>query len=478
MSLLILAVATAVQAAPPAFVPDARLGLALYCAPTCSDEGIQALEDALAPIPSRRRLPRAAAQPVRTMGLVMVEDFGLPHLETLGALADGVGPDAVASLESSQEVLVVSFAAPRERITELNAVAYPAFLAAIQAGGAVVEDLTTGRIFDADAFADQAALLTAASLDTSAFFVLQATGDQDEDSTDLETVGLRALGLHDIRAESLAEDQLDDWAALINALAQLSWEQGSLQSRMFVTESAIQLEDARLRAVGIEGTVYARSASSTWSTSADPLVVIGFDGRFDAPPAFPLDSYPTAQLEGGEAEPEPVPVAEPAPIPEPVAEPVPPTVPEPVPPLVPEPTPAAIPQAQPEPPPAPVPVAQPAPAPSHAPLPPTLIETQTRSLARLDSEVRQAWDAGLPSGDRLYVKAPFDGDQGALEYLWVQVVSWSGGAIAGVLRSEPSWVPKLAVGDVVEVDQAVVFDYLWRHADGSSEGNLTEAFLD
>jgi len=454
MSLILIAAVSALQAAPPAFVPDARFGLALYCPETCDDERIQAIEAALDPIPTRRRMPRAAGEPVRTMGLLTADDFGRPHLETLGGLSDGLGSDAAGVLESSQEVLVVSFAAPRERVDELLTTAYPAFLSALESGGGVVEDLTTGRLFDALSFADQAARVTTVPIDTSAFFVLQATGDEDEETTDLETVGLRALGLHDMRAESLAESQLDDWAALINATAQISWEQGRLQGRTFVTETAIELPAARLRAVGIEGTVYAMNANSSWSTSVDPLVVLGFDGRFNADPAFPLDSYPTDMVDGlepvPEVVPEPVPIPEPAPVPEPVLEP------EPIP------TPAPTP-----------------PADLHAPPPPvpTLIEIQTRALVNLDGPVRQAWDAGLSSGDRLYVKAPFHGEDGALEYLWVQVVSWQSTAIDGVLRSEPAWVSGLAAGDVVVVDQGVVFDYLWRHADGSSEGNETEAFL-
>lgn len=455
MKLLMLTILSSAQAAPPAFVPDARFGLALYCAPTCSEERIQALEDALAPIPQRRRLPRAAGEPARTMGLVTVEDFGRPHLETLGSLADGLGGESASLLEASQEVLVVSFAAPIERIDELNTAVYPAFLSAVQAEAGVVEDLTTGRLYDAAAFAEHATQVTSAPLDTSAFFVLQATGDEGEDSTDLETVGLRSLGLHDLRAEDLGDDQLDDWTALINATAQQAWEQGGLQSRMFVSESTIEHDAARLRAVGIEGTIYARAATSAWSTSADPLVIIGFDGRFDAPPAFPLDSYPAAMIEGPDiapAEPDPPPPTTEADLP--IADP-------------------DLPTTDP-----PSPTPQPSPAPeTHAPPPPTLIEVQTRSLTRLDGAVRQAWDAGLPSGDRLYVKVPFAGDQGALEYLWVQVVSWRGAAIDGVLRSEPAWVPDLAAGDVVGVDQAVVFDYLWRHAEGGSEGNETEAYL-
>jgi uncharacterized protein YegJ (DUF2314 family) len=460
----LLAAATALSA-PPTFVPDARFGLALYCDPSCTDETIQALEDALGPIPRKRRLPRTAREPVRSMGLLTIEDFGRPHLETLGALADGVGEEGAALLERSQEVLVVSFAAPRVRASELYAVAYPAFLAASQQGG-VVEELDTGRLFDAASLVEHSERITLAPLDTSAFFVLQATGEEGEAEGEIETVGLRALGLHELRAESLREEELDDWAALINAVAQQSWEQGGLSSRMWVSETTLELPAASQRAVGIEGTVYARSGSSSWSVSADPLAIIGFDGRFDADPAYPLDSYPASMIGGPEPEPEPAVEPSPEPEPEPTEEPAP----------EPEPEPAEEPSPEPE----PEPTEEPAPDSqvSHAPPPTTLIEVQTRALSRLDGEVRKAWEGGLPSGDRLYVKAPFTSDRGDLEYLWVQVVSWRERSIDGVLRSEPVWVEGLAAGDVVSVDQQGVFDYLWRRSDGSSEGNETEAFLD
>jgi uncharacterized protein YegJ (DUF2314 family) len=237
-----------------------------------------------------------------------------------------------------------------------------------------------------------------------------------------------------------------------------------MSSRMFVSEAAIVLPAARHRAVGIEGTVYLQSVQSTWSTSADPMVRVGFDGRFDASPADPLDSYPAAMVDP--PEPERIAPAEPEPEPEP--EPAPAVEVAPTPPVSPVFSDTSM----------PAPLAPPrAPEETDAAAPPTLIETQSRALTRLDHEVRTAWSGGLPSGDRLYVKAPFTSTDGGVEYLWVQVVSWREASIDGVLRSEPTWVQGLAVGDVIAVDQARVFDYLWRHADGSSEGNETEAFL-
>jgi hypothetical protein len=57
------------------------------------------------------------------------------------------------------------------------------------------------------------------------------------------------------------------------------------------------------------------------------------------------------------------------------------------------------------------------------------------------------------------------------------VVAWHGTLIEGVLRSDSLWNSSLAAGDVVSIQQSQVFDYLWRHADGRSEGNESEALV-
>jgi uncharacterized protein YegJ (DUF2314 family) len=446
-------------------VPDARSGLALYCTPTCSEERIDALETALASVRLKRRLPRAVGEPVRSMGLLMTDDFGRPDLPTLGGLADGLSEEAASTLAESQEVLVLSFAAPIERITELNALVYPLF-AELAQGGGVVEELGTGRLFDADAFSEHSARVTAEPLDTSAFFVLEATGDEGDAYTDLETIGLRALGLHDMRMQDLREDEIEAHTALLNALAQLAWEQGGLQERSFVSESALELTAARHRAVGIEGTAYALASGSLWSTSADPIVLIGFDGRFDAPPADPLSSYPSALV--FEDEPEaPAEATEPE-MPAEASEPETPAE------TAESETPAETAESE-----TPAETAEPAEATSPAPPegPASLEEAQQQARAKLELTVRERWDAGLPSGDRLYLKVPFDGPEGRVEYLWVQLVSWRGGAMDGVLRSTPAWTDDLAEGDAVNFEQAEVFDYLLRHKDGTTEGNTTERFL-
>ncbi|MFH1468222.1 MAG: DUF2314 domain-containing protein [Pseudomonadota bacterium] len=466
MHLPLLALLAAAQAAPPAWVPDARFSLALYCASTCEPEQTDAIEAALAPIPARRRLPRTVRAPARVMALTTAEDLGLPGIDALGALADGLTEADIAALGTSQEVILASFAAPSGQVEELFDVAYPAFLAQVQAHGGVVEELATGRLFGLDAFAGQVARVTARPLDTEAFFVVEAAALEEGEPGTIQTYGLRSLGLHELLVKDVPVGEEADQVAVLGALAQIAWEQGGLQERTWITELAPALPAARIRAIGIEGTAYAMSAQSLWATSVDPLARIAFDGRFDADPAQPLDAYPLELLQGAPPAEEPAAV-EPAAVEAAVEQ---PTVEMPAPevPTVEVPTPE-VPAVE-------VPAVEVS-SPEAPAAPSTLEEVLARAAAALAGPVHAAWSAGLPRGDRLYVKAPFSSPSGAREYLWIQVVAWHGTLLEGVLRSDPVWANGLAAGDVVSVQQAQIFDYLWRHADGRSEGNESEALL-
>jgi len=462
-------------AAPPSWIPDARFSLALYCDPSCGDEVIDALDQALGQVESRRRLPSTAKEPLRVMGLTTADDFGRPDVALLGSLADGVSAEDEAALAASQEVLVANFASPQSRIQELTSLAWTAFLAQATAHGGVVEELETGRLYGVQALEDRAAQLGTEPLDVSSFLVLEVSGEEDQLA--LSTLGLGSLGLHELQLQGLAEDQLDDHAALVNAVAQLAWEQGGLSSRAYVSESALELPAARYQAIGIEGTVWASNTQPLWSTSTSTVASLRFEGRFDAEPLESYEFYAQAGLappadeepEPARAVPRPVempPEGEPA-APEPVAVPTP---------AIPAAAAPAPPVLQLQPPPEPAEPPEPPAAEPEPPLSP--LEAAIRQAAeRLDGPVREAWRAGLPEGDRLFVKAPFAAQDGSLEYLWLQVEVWEGDQVRGVLRSEPSWIDDMQPGDQVEVPREVIFDYLWRRADGTADGNGTEPFL-
>jgi uncharacterized protein YegJ (DUF2314 family) len=101
----------------------------------------------------------------------------------------------------------------------------------------------------------------------------------------------------------------------------------------------------------------------------------------------------------------------------------------------------------------------------------------TRARARLP-ELRSAFVAGFRPAEYLLLKAPFARPDDGHEWMWVEVVSWKGKRVRGLLRNEPFEIPTLHAGQEVEIDEDDVFDYILRHPDGTEEGNETGALID
>jgi uncharacterized protein YegJ (DUF2314 family) len=87
------------------------------------------------------------------------------------------------------------------------------------------------------------------------------------------------------------------------------------------------------------------------------------------------------------------------------------------------------------------------------------------------------FEQGPPLGEELLVKAPFQTPDGGTEWMWVELVSWRGKVIHGILQNDPFDIPDLKAGARVEVAEDAIFDYIWRKADGTTEGNRTSALL-
>jgi uncharacterized protein YegJ (DUF2314 family) len=101
-----------------------------------------------------------------------------------------------------------------------------------------------------------------------------------------------------------------------------------------------------------------------------------------------------------------------------------------------------------------------------------ILAASRRAKARLPA-LRAEFRAGLPPGEFICVKAPFATPDDGVEWMWVEVTSWDGDEIRGLLMNEPLNIPDLQGGQTVEVSQDDVFDYLRRRPDGSEEGNET-----
>ncbi|MFW5739820.1 MAG: DUF2314 domain-containing protein [Myxococcota bacterium] len=75
------------------------------------------------------------------------------------------------------------------------------------------------------------------------------------------------------------------------------------------------------------------------------------------------------------------------------------------------------------------------------------------------------------------VKAPFKTASGGNEWMWVEVISWQGSTIRGVLQNVPYDMPGLKQGARVEVEESAIFDYIYTSSDGGQVGNETDALL-
>lgn len=101
-----------------------------------------------------------------------------------------------------------------------------------------------------------------------------------------------------------------------------------------------------------------------------------------------------------------------------------------------------------------------------------LLEASKTAKAKLPA-LREAFRRGLQPGEYILVKAPFATPDGGDEWMWVEVTSWDGDGISGLLKNEPANIPSLHGGQKVKVSQSQVFDYIRRGPDGRDEGNET-----
>lgn len=476
MFAVLLAMAAA-QAAPPGWVPDARFTLALYCPQTCEESTLEAFDASLDEVRPRTWLPRSARYPMRLMGLEETSSWGLPEVDALGSLADALSAEGEQVLNGSQEVVAVTLATPQEYAVEVLRLGYDAMAEVAAASGGVVEEVSTGRLFDADAFADHAEALGQDPFDTSLVYILEPVED-DDGTLSLLSQGLRALGQHELRMTDVAEDRLADMAAVLNGFAQVVYEQGGeLDSRMPLSEGDVEHPGVRRVMVGIDGMAISSYASPSLGNTSNPVVEVMFEGRFDAPPLEPLEPEPAAEpaLSSKASEPsEPTAADAPSEDPQPAAEGAAATATTESAPSEPESTAKADPGAvTPE-----AADSESEPPSASPPTAPTLEEALRLSAEALAGPVRERFEKGLAPGTVLFVKAPFETPEGALEYLWIEVKTWEGDQLGGVLRSQPTWRSDLAAGDSVTVSQPAVYDYLLRHPDGTTEGNRTQRFLE
>lgn len=101
-----------------------------------------------------------------------------------------------------------------------------------------------------------------------------------------------------------------------------------------------------------------------------------------------------------------------------------------------------------------------------------LLEASRKAKAQLPG-LYSRFNSDLKPGEIILVKAPFKTRTGGNEWMWVEVSHWKNKKIRGVLENDPELVPDLHAGEVVEIREEDVFDYIHKYPDGRREGNTT-----
>jgi len=105
-----------------------------------------------------------------------------------------------------------------------------------------------------------------------------------------------------------------------------------------------------------------------------------------------------------------------------------------------------------------------------------LIAASEKSKEKIP-ELYKRFSKGMPVGDHLLIKFPFEDLKGGKEWMWVEIIKWEGKTIKGLLKNDPHIVKSLKAGEEVTKNIDNMFDYILYFADGTEEGNETEKII-
>ncbi|ADV50817.1 Protein of unknown function DUF2314 [Cellulophaga algicola DSM 14237] len=101
-----------------------------------------------------------------------------------------------------------------------------------------------------------------------------------------------------------------------------------------------------------------------------------------------------------------------------------------------------------------------------------ILSASNRAKQKLP-EFQKLFNNGLEPGYAILLKAPFKTDEDGQEWMWIEVTKWEGSTISGILQNDPFQIADLKAGAIVSAKQEAIFDYIYYHPDGTSEGNET-----
>lgn len=105
------------------------------------------------------------------------------------------------------------------------------------------------------------------------------------------------------------------------------------------------------------------------------------------------------------------------------------------------------------------------------------LENESARARKALFAMQSDFNRGLEPGEYIRVKAPFATKSGGVEWMWVELITWKGDTLSGLLKNEPFDIPALHAGQMVNVSLNDVFDYTRTYRDGRQVGNTTQAII-
>lgn len=105
-----------------------------------------------------------------------------------------------------------------------------------------------------------------------------------------------------------------------------------------------------------------------------------------------------------------------------------------------------------------------------------LLAASKKAKERLPA-LKKLFNSSFAPGEFIQLKAPFVTDEKGNEWMWVEVTEWKSQKIKGLLKNEPFHIKALHAGQIVEIDQNEVFDFIHSFPDGRTEGNETSTII-
>ncbi|MEO1436005.1 MAG: DUF2314 domain-containing protein, partial [Bacteroidota bacterium] len=101
-----------------------------------------------------------------------------------------------------------------------------------------------------------------------------------------------------------------------------------------------------------------------------------------------------------------------------------------------------------------------------------LAAASERARAKLP-KLKKRFKKGLGTEQALLMKFPFLYGDDEVEYMWVEILQWTGDEVEGILQNQPYYIKDLQAGERVEFNTDKMYDYILQHSAEEYEGNET-----